>query len=500
MSVKISFVFAFWMLLSVACTISPLESLQVLEMDNDTTSELPSATSSIVSTTEPTLEVTLNSTAAGPENEHLESAEDPTPAQQEMLKSTGAYPGFTLFAPIQSTTTYLIDMQGDVVHTWESDYRPGQSVYLLENGNLLRTASVQNPAVNAGGAGGLVQEIAWDGMVLWEYAYSSGKFRLHHDVEPMPNGNVLMIAWEVMAAEQALAAGRSPDLLKDGELWSEHIFEVAPDGTGGGKTVWEWFAWDHLVQNADPAKDNYGVPEAAPELIDLNFTSRNAVADWLHINSIDYNPLLDQVMLSVHNFNEIWIIDHSTTSAQAASHSGGASGMGGDLLYRWGSPAAYGTGTMRDTQLFGQHDAQWIEPGLPGEGNILIFNNNAGGPRGNYSTIVEITPPLKDDGSYSQEDGTAFAPKSPSWAYTADVPEDFYSQNISGMQRFPNGNTLICSGASGHFFEVTSAGEVVWEYVNTFGGPKSAVGDKQPFGVFKIRRYAENYPGLSALN
>ena len=98
-------------------------------------------------------------------------------------------------------------------------------------------------------------------------------------------------------------------------------------------------------------------------------------ADWNHVNSVQYNAELDQIILSSHNQNEIWIIDHSTTVEEASGHTGGVYGKGGDFLYRWGNPSIYGRGTSNDTKLGGQHDAHWIANGLPGAGNILIFNN-----------------------------------------------------------------------------------------------------------------------------
>jgi hypothetical protein len=250
----------------------------------------------------------------------------------------GPFDGYTLFAPAQSTTTYLINISGEAVHTWNSAYNPRLSVYLLETGHLLRTAKMSvNPTFDAGGAGGGVEEIDWDGNVVWDFEYSNGQHCLHHDIEGLPNGNVLMIAWEYKTAAEAIAAGRDPALVTDA-LWPDHIIEVEPTGVTGGNIVWEWHVWDHLIQDHDPSKDNYGDVGDHPELIDINF---GGGVDWNHINSVDYNQELDQIILSAHAFDEIWVIDHSTTTEEAAGHTGGNSGKGGDLLYRWGNPQAY---------------------------------------------------------------------------------------------------------------------------------------------------------------
>ena len=149
--------------------------------------------------------------------------------------------------------------------------------------------------------------------------------------------------------------------------------------------MWQWNAWDHLIQDYDASVDNYGVVADHPELLDINFIgatgNQAGRADWMHCNGIDYNAVLDQIVLSCKNMNEIYIIDHSTTTAEAAGHTGGNSGKGGDLLYRWGNPQAYDSGLSSDQQLFGQHDVQWIEEGRAGAGDLLLFNNGVGRPR-----------------------------------------------------------------------------------------------------------------------
>ncbi|MBU0497764.1 MAG: aryl-sulfate sulfotransferase, partial [Candidatus Thermoplasmatota archaeon] len=274
---------------------------------------------------------------------------------------------YILFSPMLSTTTYLINQDTTVIHRWESNYIPRCSVYLLEDGSILRPAYVSaNPVFICGGVGGGVEIIDWYSQVLWQFEYTTSNYCLHHDVEILPNGNILMIAWERKSASEAIAAGRNPDLLAFGELWPDHIIEVQPTGQEGGTIVWEWHIWDHLIQDYDPIRPNYGVVSDHPELINLNYG--DADADWNHVNSIDYNEKLDQILLSVHDFGEIWVIDHSTTTTEAAGHSGGLYGRGGDILYRWGNPQAYRAGTPAQQQFYSQHDAQWIPEDYPGAG------------------------------------------------------------------------------------------------------------------------------------
>jgi len=387
---------------------------------------------------------------------------------QNKLQTEYIDDGQILFSPMYSTKTYLINRNGEVNHSWSSSYTPGVAVYILDDGTIVRTIRL----AIYGGAGGGVQKITWDGTKIWDFKYYTDDYLSHHDIELLPNGNVLMIAWESKTREEAINAGRDPNKIQvHEEFMPDHVIEVEPTGPTSGDIVWEWHVWDHLIQDYDPSKDNYGVVEDHPELIDINFGPyifSQPIADWLHTNSIDYNEEFDQILLSIHNFNEIWIIDHSTTKEEAASHTGGNSGKGGDLLYRWGNPRAYRAGTTSDQKLFNQHDASWIEPGYPGDGNILIFNNGINRSDGRYSSVDEIVPPVDSNGNYFLEPGSSYGPEEPIWIYTADDPTDFYAYYVSGAQRLSNGNTLICDGPAGRFFEVTSEKEEIWEYVNPY--------------------------------
>lgn len=421
----------------------------------------------------------------------------------------GAFPGYTLFIRSNGNTAYLIDNDGRVVHRWQLAEVAG-AAKLLENGNLLVSGY-------GGRRGGGVREIDPDGQVVWQFA-NPGQ---HHDFLQLPNGNVLLLSRENKTAEEIIAAGGNPDFLPEGveTFRIPAVVEVRPTGPDSGEILWEWSMWDHLVQEFDPAKPNYGAVAEHPELIDLNYRlGRLSVLpnqqrpNVVHTNSLDYHPELDQIMMSARNFSEVWIIDHSTTTAAAAGHSGGNSGQGGDLLYRWGNPLAYQAGTPGEQYLFWPHTAHWIAPGLPGAGNILLFNNGNEFPRDRreYSTVEEFVPPVEGNG-YRRESGAAYPPAGTVWNY--DAGADFYAPAQSGAQRLPNGNTLILDSARGAIIEVTPAGQEVWRYIN----PDTPDGTLQqgapmpttvrPDGVrvynnrlFRVYRYAPDYPGLQGLD
>jgi hypothetical protein len=391
------------------------------------------------------------------------------------LHDEAAYDGYTLFAPLGHTTTYLIDNDGQLVHSWPSGLDPLGSVYLLEDGSILRVC-----------AGGWVQRIAWDGALLWQYQINSGGLLLHHDVEPLPGGHLLAIVRESMTPQQAIAAGLDPANLDGSSFQPDRIVEIEPVGATGANIVWEWRARDHLIQDFDPTKANYGVVADNPQLVDINVPGFLG-ADWLHVNAVDYHPELDQIVLTASGVNEIWIIDHSTSTAEAAGHTGGNSGMGGDLLYRWGSPENYDRGGPSDLQLLFPHDSRWIEPGLPGAGNITIFNNY-------FERVDEIVPPLLEDGGYELPEDEAYGPGSPVWSHTHGLS----APNMSGAHRLPNGNTLLCVASGGIFLEVTHEHELVWHYVSPVQGdnPMTPCDTDEPSPVFRNHRYPPDHPAF----
>jgi len=381
------------------------------------------------------------------------------------------YDGPTVITLRTSNDSYLIDINQNVIRTWHGAYAPAGAAYMYSDGSLLRACGDPDVYFFAGGAGGRLQIINASDVVVWDYFFSTADYLQHHDIEPMPDGNVLMIAWERKTYPEAVAAGRQ-SISPGTEMWPTMIAEVEPVGATGGNIVWEWHLWDHLVQDADSTKENYGVVADHPELVDINWGA--GFDDWDHANTISYNPILDQIVICCRLMNELYIIDHSTSTAEAAGHTGGRSGMGGDILYRWGNPQVYDRGSETDRYYYGVHGVNWIAPGLPGAGNLLTFNNGMNRPGPDYSSVEEIVPPLEPDGSYAIVADQPFGPTEPILVF--ENPGGFFSSTRGGAFRMPNGNTLITSTNEREVFEVTPAGTKVWSYM-------------APAAVFRALRY-----------
>jgi hypothetical protein len=363
-------------------------------------------------------------------------------------------PGHRIYSPTGTPAgTFMVDDQGNTIHTWPSANIVGNTVYVEPDGVLLR--AIRTGVSGPGGVGGAVERVALDGTVLWRYEYDTGGNIHHHDVESMPNGNVLMIAWEEKTQAEAIAAGRNPAFVTGPIFMPDHIIEVEPTGPTTGNIVWEWHVWDHLIQDHDGAQANFGDVGANPQLVDINFPPTNG-SDWNHANSLDYDPANDWILLSANFQDEFWIIDHSTTTLEAAGHTGGDHGMGGDLLYRWGNPQAYRAGTALDQDLFRQHGVKFIDAGLPGAGNVLLYNNQLSPS----SRVEEIELPIDGNGDFIFGPGGVFGPAGPTWSYQDAAMQ---SNIMSSAERLPNGNTLICSSLQGRIFEITTGGTNVWE-------------------------------------
>ena len=393
--------------------------------------------------------------------------------------------GYTIINPSGSDGVYLIDHLGREVHAWRLEGHEILQAELLENGNLMiRSRAPDSESLS-------VSEVDQAGHIIWRYTERG----LHHDFLKLPNGNVLLLARSHLTPQEATAAGAIDPHHPNGRGWIyDYLREVRPTGPDSGEVVWEWSTSDHLVQDHDPGKADYGPVAGHPGRIDINYNIRSYNRRLFHTNSIDYDPVRGHIMLSARNYGEIWIIDHDTTTEEAA-------GAKGDLLYRWGNPRAHGAGGHEHQRLFWQHDAHWIPPGLPGEGNVLIFNN--GTKHHAYSSIDEIALPALRGDTYPQTQNFAFEPARLQWNYTAPNPADFYSPQGSGVQRLPNGNTQICSTDNGTIFQVTPDGTTVWKYTNPvpeYGPPVHQGDTPNPSNTYRAPWYPPDHPGLKNMN
>jgi hypothetical protein len=414
------------------------------------------------------------------------------------LKTDLATPGYVLFSPLTNDTAYLIDLDGRVVHSWKTGYRPAGTIYLLNNGHILRGANdTGSSGFAGGGAGGRFQEFDWDGKLVWDFVYNSDRLP-HHDFSILPNGHILAIAWEKKSPDEARRAGRRDGFVPQSGVWPDMLIEFEPQPPSSARIVWEWHSWDHVVASAQAAPHPEKI-DVNGDLIGTGDPTQNPPTDIFHTNAVNYNPQLDQVMVSVPRFNEIWVIDHSTTTKQAAGSTGGKSGKGGDILYRWGNPQTYGRGTASDQRFGFEHDAKWIARGLPGESHMMVFSNRGSGPQGPHTVVYEFAPAVDRNGHYMLPAKGPYGPADPVWTYSAP---GFDATYISGAQRLPNGNTLITSGPQGRFFEVNPSGTILWEYWSQFrgeGGSAGANGDANPYSAFRATHIPPDYPGLRNL-
>jgi hypothetical protein len=447
------------------------------------------------------------------------------PTETRFWDKSSAYNGYTLFAG--NGKTYLVDMEGHIIKTWNIGTNPR----LSETGTIV-DATKADPSGYTGW-----QELDWNGNVIWSYTEKRTGYAPHHDFKKIWNKKLgaytfLYIANKTVTQQQCLDAGCNPanvNLYKTAQM--DAIVEV--DLTGN--VIWEWWFFDHVVQDLDATKTaTYGVVKTTPGRIDLNLPGRPVKSDWLHCNSLDYNEDLDQIVTNSVQ-GEFYVIDHGNTfvANNPVESIKLAASAAGDFLYRFGDPARYDQGdppsiledwtnsTAGHKQIGGSHDIQWIKKGLPGAGNFLIFNN------GEYlfehtpqSYINEINPYMNSAGTtltsfvnppdagyikYSapnkdQMKQTKNQSKQIVWSYSSKNSVNFYSTIGSSAQRLPNGNTFVCAMNSGHFFEVTSSGMVVWEYISpcTRDGIKKIITDNYPTynAAFRAYRYAADYAGL----
>jgi len=363
-------------------------------------------------------------------------------------RDSRSFGGYTLITPIGGDAVYLIDEEGRVVHRWAvPDFQPGYG-YLLPGGNLLvRGQPLIKTGVGIGepaGRADILLELGWDSNEIWRWEHEG----FHHDMCRMPNGNTLVIIWELLANDlvKRVKGGLSPEeterVTSDTKFMSfflqglgvggrprlkgmltDDVWEINP----AGEPVHIWHAYEHF----DPEVDKLCT-------VDLR-------AEWTHLNAVELTPE-GNVLISSQKLDTILKISWPK----------------GDVLWRWG-----GLGRISH-----QHD-----PTITPNGTLLVFDNGTHHPLIGRSRVVEV----------DMETGEII------WQYVGSPVFSMLSLHIAGAERLTNGNTLICEGESGRVFEVTRDCEICWEwnspFVHDFKGIKAVM-------LFRAHRYTADGPEL----
>lgn len=353
--------------------------------------------------------------------------------------------------------TYLVDNCGGIVNTWpvgeiDSHLHPK----LLDDGTLIRIARMSNLDYR-------IQEYNWEGELVKEVRENRGDIILHYEVIKLENGNYLTAGRNIVTEAELVELGYTIPQA-DGYDYMDMMLELDPDGN----IVWEWNIKDHMIQQRDSSSTNYGIVADHPELLDMEVQLESF--DWgfretFMINSFDYNAELDQIIISIRKMGEIAIIDHSTTTEEAAGHTGGRYGKGGDILWRWGNAANYGVPDATRF-LYYQHNPNWIDRG-PYKGLITCFNNGLNRPgsfNDRYSQVPVLNPNANPDGSYELVNGEYGADALVDLYGKYATNSEFYSSYTSGAEFLDNGNIHITIGQEGKMLELDSTGQLVWEY------------------------------------
>ena len=435
--------------------------------------------------------------------------------------------GYTLISPRNNTSTYLIDMEGYIVHQWDTAYLvaegnpgsvdrrdqyPGLHCRLLPNGNLLRgfkpsvfrkdETEIPNPAIS--GAAGGVQEFDWNGNLVWQYILKSDTAIQHHTFDRMPNGNTLILGWEKVECDEVRALGLdiaypcSPNL----GMWMDYIEEV----DSAGEVVWSWHVKDHVG--------------TGPGQFDINALQDPIIEssqDWTHGNTVEYDALNDYILTNFRNFGELYVIDHGASfiPGDPAQSIANAAGPLGEVIFRWGNPSAYGAGDAPrfnddgDQQLFGSHCAVFLGTGdntnFGKAGDILVFDNGWHRPEGNRSRAVIITPDyaIWEDSEVLWESDKAYG-------------NTFYTGHQGAVQMLENGNIFFSISEQGHLFQLALDPNdpdeedyiVVWDFVmplsddsgTPFCSHLAYDGQNANNWIHRAHQYSADHPGLVGKN
>jgi hypothetical protein len=360
------------------------------------------------------------------------------PTGLTVYKPDKCWEGYTLFHA--DGNVYLVDMSGEIRHVWGGT---SPDMKYLSGGHLLtgvggRSAVSLTRYHTAAGCASTVAELNWEGEAVWKYDIEPGT-ELHHDLVRLENGNTLLLLRRWREAPAFWGEYYQPDkpwyvIPQEQQLERPVLDDFFREITPEGKTVWEWHSIDHLEELA--------VDDAVWRVF------RRNSGDPLHTNTLEVLPD-GNILTSFNKISTVAIIDRKS----------------GGIKWTWG---------RGDNGTFSQHHPNRIPDGCPGEGNILIYDNGGINDRGksrHYTRLVEVNP-LTDEIEWE------YLNLPHNWMRTHNAigpsmmhhARRFFSQAWGSVQRLPNGNTLTLDAAANRLFEITYAGEIVWEYISPFMG------------------------------
>ena len=328
-----------------------------------------------------------------------------------LVNKPGVSNGYILVAPYIGDSNYsapgkvnLMDIDGRVVHSWKTKYQVLYAI-LQPNGHIYvaMTPPINQSAYPSGGTTGEIQELDWNGDVLWDYSDNE----MTHDFEVMPNGDIAYTRWEQAPASFARGVVGGMQVATT-SVWTDGIVVV----NRAKQIVWQWHMYDHLDSK------EYPLGPLTPRV------------DWAHVNSIRYtadNPITHTpaFLISVRHISTVFFVDAKT----------------GSII--WQSPK---------NAFSLQHDATLLD-----NGNVMVFDNGLFRLQGRpylYSRVVEID--LRTNKIVWEYKG----------GKTGAEQAQFASSIMGGAQRLPNGNTLITASTAGKIMEVMQEKQIVWESLN----------------------------------
>lgn len=369
-----------------------------------------------------------------------------------------AFDGSLLVTPWSANETVLVNADKSEAHVWSSRYRAAAAARLLPDGSILRIAmgTTAGSYARTPFNGGRIQRIAWDGTMLWDFWSAATYHMVCGDAIQLPNGNVLMGVVEYRSKNDVLALGRDPNKISNQGLFAPGLMEFQPLGKKGGRLVWRWSLWDHLSQNADPAKPGFEPAEARSMRPNIDATLPGV---GFAFSEIAYDPESDLVVMPVWQLGELWVLDHSTTLAQAKTTEGGKRGLGGSLM-RW-KPSEQVLGNAKARIVSLEFSSDGAKSGAVAE--LRAFAQFA--PEGKVldAGISRIT--LERAGTPGTSGLNFGGALERNWETPLADSLDYPSSYAAGSE----GNTFVVNRIKGDVHMIDANGRTEWGYINERG-------------------------------